>query len=133
MLVSLITGTRGAQTVHKGNELQFICEASDRPEPNITWTKEKTVSQGKAGVWQEGQVVTLTKISNNDSRVFNCAAYSGFGKPDSEAVYMNVTFEYIIYTLKKTLIIVLNGNALSIYLLCFNTYSHSLLLMLMAW
>ena len=38
----------------------------------------------------------------------NCAAYNGFGKPDSEAVYVNVTCEYIIYSLKATLIIVLN-------------------------
>ena len=54
-------------------------------------------------------------------------------KPDSEAFYMNITCEYQIYTLKTTLIIVLNRDALSIYLLCFKTYSHSLVLMLVAW
>lgn len=51
------------------------------------------MSQGKAGVQQEGQVVTLTKISSSDSGTFNCASYHGFGKPDSEARYMNVTCE----------------------------------------
>ena len=91
------------------------------------------MSQGKAGVQQEGQVVTLTKISRSDSPMSNCAAYSGFGKPDSEAVYVNVTCEYIIYSLKTTLIIVLNRDTFSIYLFCFNMCSHLLVLMLMAW
>ena len=72
------------------------------------------MSQGKASVQQERQMVTITKISSSDSGIFNCAAYNGFGKPDSEALYMNVPREYIIYTLKTTLIIVLNRDALSI-------------------
>ena len=62
------------------------------------------MSQGKAGVQQEGQMVTRTKISSSNSGIFNCAAHNGFGKPDSEAFYMNVTCDYIIYILKTTLI-----------------------------
>lgn len=45
----------------------------------------KAVNKGNTGVRQEGKVGTLTKVSRNDSGIINCAAYSGFGKPDSQA------------------------------------------------
>ena len=35
---------------------------------------------------QEGQVMTLTKISSSDSGTFNGAAYNGFGKPKAKHV-----------------------------------------------
>lgn len=47
---------------------------------------------------------TLTKVSRNDSGIINCAAYSGFGKPDSQAVYVSFACEYMIYALKKLLL-----------------------------
>ena len=64
----------------------------------------KTVNEGNTGVRQEGKVGTLTKVSRNDSGIINCAAYSGFGKPDSQAVHVNFACEYMIYALKKLLL-----------------------------
>ena len=64
----------------------------------------KTVNEGNTGVWQEGKVGTLTKVSRNDSGIIDCAAYSGFGKPDSQAVYVSFACEYMIYALKKLLL-----------------------------
>ena len=45
-----ITGIRGNQTVHEGDNLQLTCKALGRPEPNITWTKEKPGNQGNTVV-----------------------------------------------------------------------------------
>ena len=56
----------------------------------------KTVNQGNTGVRQEGQV-----DSRNDSGIFNCTAYNGFGKPDSREVYVNVACEYMVNALEK--------------------------------
>ena len=96
-----ITEIRGEQTVHEGSNLQLTCEASGKPEPNITWTKEKTGNQGNTGLLQEGKVLTIKEISRNDSGTFNCAAYNGFGEADSQTVHVNVTCEY---ALKKLLL-----------------------------
>ena len=76
--------------------MQLTCEASGKPEVNITWTKEKTGNQGNTGVLQEGKVLTITKISRDDSGTFNCTAYNGFGKTDSQTVRVNVTCEYAL-------------------------------------
>lgn len=54
------------------------------------------MNQGNTGVRQEGQV-----DSRNDSGIFNCTAYNGFGKPDSRKVYVNVACEYMINALEK--------------------------------
>ena len=90
-----ITEIRGEQTVHDGGNLQLTCEASGKPEVNITWTKEKTGNQGNTGVLQEGKVLTIKKkISRNNSGTFNCTTYNGFGEADSQIVHVNVTCKY---------------------------------------
>ena len=80
--------------------MHLTCEASARPEPNITWTKEKPGNQGNTGVAQEGKVLTVTNINRTDAGTFTCTAYNGFGKPENQTVYVNVTCEY---ALKKIL------------------------------
>ena len=86
---------RGEQTVLEGGNLQLTCKASGKPEPNITWTKEKTGNHGNS-VLQEGKVLTITKVSRNDSGTFNCTAYNGFGEADSQTVLVDVTCEYAL-------------------------------------
>ena len=101
LLVPLsITGIRGKTTVLVGDNLQLICEASSREEPKITWTKEKTVNQGNTVVVQEGKELTVTNINRTDAGNYTCTAYNGFGKPENQTVYVNVTCEY---ALRKTL------------------------------
>ncbi|CAH3161360.1 unnamed protein product [Pocillopora meandrina] len=87
-----ITEIRGEQTVHEGGNLLLTCEASGKPEPNITWTKEKRGNEGNTGVLPVGKVLNITKISRNDSGTFNCTAYNGFGEADSQTVHVTVTY-----------------------------------------
>ena len=49
----------------------------------------KIVNEGNTGVRQEGKMGTLTKVSRKDSGIVYWAAYGGFCKPDSQAVYVN--------------------------------------------
>ena len=74
--------------------MQLICEASSRKEPKISWTKEKTVNQGNTVVVQEGKVLTITNINRTDVGNYTCTADNGFGKPENQTVYVNVTCEY---------------------------------------
>ena len=89
-----ITGISGEPTVLEGNNLQLSCEALGRPEPNITWIKQKPGNQENTVVVQEGKVLTITNINRTDAVEFTCTAFNGFGKPEYQTVYVNVTCEY---------------------------------------
>ena len=89
-----ITGIRGNQTVLEGDNLHLTCNALGRPEPNITWTQEKPVNQANTVVVQEGKMLTITNINRTDAGDYTCIAYNGFGKPENQTVYVNVTCEY---------------------------------------
>ena len=91
-----ITGISGEPTVLEGNNLQLSCEALGRPEPNITWIKQKPGNQENTVVVQEGKVLTITNINRIDAVEFTCAAYNGFGKLEYQTVYVNVTCEYAL-------------------------------------
>ena len=94
-----ITGIRGEPTVLEGNNLQLICKASSKLEPNITWTKKNPGNQGSTDVVQEGKVLNLPNISRSDAGEYNCSADNGFGKPENQTVYVNVTCEYALQNL----------------------------------
>ena len=76
--------------------MQLICNASGRPEPNITWTKGKPGNQGNTGVVEKGKVLSITNINRNNAGEYTCTAYNGFGKPENQTVYVNVTCEYAV-------------------------------------
>ena len=113
------TGITGDATVLESKKLQLTCETLSQIEPNITWTKEKPGKQGNTGVVQEGKVLSLRNIDRSDAGTFTCTAYNGFGEPENQMVYVDVTCEY---ALTKTLTDV-NRDALSINFLCCNAVS----------
>ncbi|RMX40395.1 hypothetical protein pdam_00023999, partial [Pocillopora damicornis] len=73
-----ITRIRGNRTVLEGDNIKLTCKATGRPEPNITWTKEKLGNQGYTVVVQEGKVLTITNINRIDAGEYTCTAYNGF-------------------------------------------------------
>ena len=52
------------------------------------------MNQGNTVVVQEGKVLTITNINRTDVGNYTCTAYNGFGKPENQTVYVNVTCEY---------------------------------------
>ena len=97
LLVPLsIRGISGEPTVLEGNNLQLICEVVSRIKPTITWTKEEPGNQGNTVVIQGGKVLARTNINRTYSGTFTCIADNGFGKPENQTVYVNVTCEYAL-------------------------------------
>ena len=96
LVPTYITGISGEPTVLQGDNLQLTCKVSGRPEPNITWTKEKPGNQGNTVVVQEGKLLTITDINRTDAGDYTCTAYNGFGKLESRTVYVIVTCEYAL-------------------------------------
>ena len=45
---------------------------------------------------QEGKELTITNINRTDVGKYTCTAYNGFGKPENQTVYVNVTCEYAL-------------------------------------
>ena len=39
-------------------------------------------------------MLTVTNIKRTDAGQFTCTAYNGFGKPENQTAYVNVTCEY---------------------------------------
>ena len=126
LVLSNITEIRGNRIIKEGDNLNLISEATGRPEPNITWTKEKPGNQRNTVVVREGKVLTITNINSANAGNYTCTAYNGFGKPVNRTVYVNVTCEY---ALKKKLWLMLNTDALSSYFLCSNVCCHLLVVM----
>ncbi|CAH3158989.1 unnamed protein product [Pocillopora meandrina] len=89
-------GITGDATVLEGKNLQLSCETSSQIEPNITWTKEKPGKQGNTSVVQEGKVLTIKNIDRSDAGTFTCTAYNGFGEPENQMVYVDVTYPVTI-------------------------------------
>ena len=125
LVLTNIPEISGESNVPEGSNLQLICNASGRPEPNITWTKEKPGNQGNLEVVEKGKVLSITNINRNNAGEYTCTAYNGFGKPENRTVYVNVTCEYAV----KKLWLMLNRDALSIYFLCCDVCCQLLVLM----
>ena len=91
-----ITGIEGEPTVLEGDNLQLTCEALSRLKPNITWTKEKPGNQGNTVVVQGGKVLSIPNIKRTHAGNYTCTADNGFGEPEKQTVYVNVTCEYVL-------------------------------------
>ena len=118
----------GETTVLEGSNLHLTCNALGLPEPNITWTKEEPGNLGNYTVVKQGKVLTITNINRNDAADYTCTAYNGFGKPQNQTVYVNVTCEYMH---RKKPWLMLNRDALSfnLYFLCYNVWCQLRVLM----
>ena len=73
------------QKVNKSSHLKLICEASGKPSPNITWTKD-----GSDSVLHTGSTWNLTNISSDDAGTYRCTADNGAGSAVSHTVQVIV-------------------------------------------
>ena len=117
-----ITGIRGNQTVHKGDNLRLACEALGQPKPNVTWSKEKPGNQGNTVVVQEGKVLTITNINRTDAGDYIPVQHT--------MALVNQRIEQFMWLLLvsmhwKKLWLMLNTDAISLYyFLCSNVCCH---------
>ncbi|XP_078377199.1 uncharacterized protein LOC144660452 isoform X2 [Oculina patagonica] len=65
-------------TVNEGGSASFQCSASGNPEPSVVWSKLDNQSEITQSAVSGGQL-QLTKVTGNDSGVFQCSATNILG------------------------------------------------------
>ena len=90
LVLTNVHGISGETTVLEDRDLNLTCNASGLPKPTINWTKEKP-----GNLVKQGKVLTIKNINRNDAGDYTCTADNGFGKPENQTVYVNVTCEYM--------------------------------------
>ena len=74
--------------------MQFLCEATGKPAPNITWTR--VLEDGSSSeVLHHGPAWDFLNINRSASGTYRCAADNGIGNPDRHKVKVNVTCTYV--------------------------------------
>jgi len=88
-----LTNVSRNQTVLEGSNMTFVCEATGRPSPNITWNR--VLEDGSNGeVLQQGPAWDFLNINRTASGTYRCTAYNGFGSVTSQAFKVNVVCTY---------------------------------------
>ena len=74
--------------------MQFICEATGKPAPNISWTR--VLENGSSSeVLHQGSTWDFPIINRTASGTYRCTADNGIGNPDRHKVKVNVTCTYV--------------------------------------
>ena len=80
------------QTVHEGSNLSLFCNATGKPDPNITWTR---VSEDE--VLFVGNLWNIVNINRTYRGTYRCIANNGVPSPVNSTISVNVLCEYTFY------------------------------------
>jgi len=89
LVESSILSDSGNQTIIEGSNVTLFCNASGKPDPNVTWTVE---NGNRGGEVSFDNPWVIENVSRNDTGTYNCTAYNGVGNPVSRLLYVNVTY-----------------------------------------
>ena len=80
------------QTVNEGSNLPLFCNATGKPDPNITWTR---VSEDE--VLFVGNPWHIVNINRTYSGTYRCIANNGVPSPVNSTISVNVLCEFTFY------------------------------------
>ena len=83
---SVITFAPANQSVLEGGNLTLYCNATGNPTPNITWTKDSSLT-----VVHQGETYSIVNIQRQAAGDYKCTAWNGVGEP------RNVTSTVTVY------------------------------------
>ena len=78
----------------EGSNVQLFCEASGKPNPNITWVQVfKDGSESEVLHWEQNW--NFPKISSAKAGTYHCTAYNGAGDPITHELTVTVLCKYM--------------------------------------
>ena len=93
----LITTQPQGGLVYEGDNVTLSCNASGKPVPTITWTRNGSVltsSVPRISFGAESRVLTITSINRADKGEYRCVANNSEGNVTSDAATLDVQCEY---------------------------------------
>ena len=91
------------QTVNEGLNLTLFCNATGKPAPNITWTRES-----EDEVLFVGNPWHIVNINRTYSGTYRCVADSGIPFSVNSTISINVLCEYTSYYQRQVSLILFN-------------------------
>ncbi|KAM7442287.1 Hemicentin-1 [Porites harrisoni] len=79
------------QTVLEGTNVTLHCNASGKPTPNITWTKD-----GSQAVLFQGDIYGFVNVQRLNAGDYTCSAWNGVGRQSNATATVNVQYESVI-------------------------------------
>ena len=93
----LITTQPQGGLVYEGDNVTLSCNASGKPVPTITWTRNGSVltsSVPRISFGAESRELTITSINRADKGEYRCVANNSEGNVTSDAATLDVQCEY---------------------------------------
>ena len=82
----------GNKTVSEGNNVKFICRATGKPPPTLSWVKDgNTINQNSNNtvLSQDSQTLTITNVKRSDAGKYVCNAKNNVSSISASA-YLDV-------------------------------------------
>ena len=74
------------QDVCKHSEVTLSCNATGKPEPNITWTRVWENGTDSGALKSKDVYFVMANISRSSSGIYRCTAFNGVGEPVNQTV-----------------------------------------------
>ena len=119
------------QDVHEHSEVTLSCNATGKPEPNITWTRVWENGTDSRALQSKDGYLVMANISRSSNGTYRCTAFNGVGKPVNQTVTVivrcklprlcNVSFkliETLYFTSVSNIIFPNQSGHVSLQILC---------------
>ena len=74
------------QDVHEHSEVTLSCNATGKPEPNITWTRVWENGTDSGALQSKDGYLVMANISRSSNGTYRCTAFNGAGEPVNQTV-----------------------------------------------
>ena len=104
-----VVGVTSEQDVCEHSEVTLSCNATGKPEPNITWTRVSENGTDSEELQSKDGYLVMANISPNSNGTYRCTAFNGVGEPVNQTVKVivrcklsrlcNVSFKLIKFSI----------------------------------
>ena len=81
-----IVGEESDQDVCEHSVVTLSCNATGKPEPNITWTRVLRNGTDSGTLQSKDGYLIMTNISRSSNGTYRCTAFNGVGEPVNQTV-----------------------------------------------